>query len=153
LYLELKISNENLISKVYQKPSKKYLYLPPTIMINVMKQELRRYCLYCTNQSDELEIKIKFYDRLRLWGHQKTNLDPLFESTLERNLLVIELQNSVIGKKGYINIQYLYIIVLLPKLDQPLSLRDFFRLPHEVTSHPYFIQVWWITSSGGSSDI
>ena len=143
MYLELKISNENLISKVYQKPSKKYLYLPPTIMINVMKQELRRYCLYCTNQSDELEIKIKFYDRLRLRGHQKTNLDPLFEPTLERNLLLMELQNSVIGKKGlYKHSMRLYIIVSLPKLDKPLSLRDFFRLPHEVTSHPYFIQVW-----------
>ena len=107
-------------------------------MINViMKQELRKYCFYCTNQSDELEIKIKikFYDRLRLRGHQKTNLDPLFEPTLERNLLKMELQNSVIGKKGlYKYSMRLYIIVSLPKLDKPLSLRDFFRLPHEVTN-------------------
>ena len=63
LDLTLEIRNENLISKVYQKPSNKYLYLPPTtnhsksVMINVIKQELRRYCLYTSNPSDELVIK------------------------------------------------------------------------------------------------
>jgi len=104
LDLNLEIKNENIISKVYQKPSNKYLYLPPTtnhpssVMLNVIKQELRRYCLYTTNQSDEFGIKKDFYERLRLRGHMKTYLDPLFQPTLERNSLLIELQRSVKGK-------------------------------------------------------
>jgi hypothetical protein len=149
LDLDLEINCDNIISKVYQKPSNKYLYLPPTtnhqssVMLNVIKQELRRYCLYTSKRSDELVIKEKFYERLCLRGHLKTYLDPLFQPTLERDLLLMELQNSVIGKKGlYKHSMRLYIIVLLPKLENPLSLRDFFRLPPEVTSHPYFIQVW-----------
>jgi len=149
LDLTLEIKNEIIISKVYQKPSNKYLYLPPTtnhsksVMINVIKQELRRYCLYTSNPSDELVIKEKFYERLCLRGHMKTYLDPLFQPTLERNPLLMELQKSVIGKTGlYKHSMRLYIIVLLPKLDNPLSLREFFRLPPEVTSHPYFKQVY-----------
>jgi len=149
LDLDLEINCDNIISKVYQKPSNKYLYLPPTtnhqssVMLNVIKQELRRYCLYTSKRSDELVIKEKFYERLCLRGHLKTYLDPLFQPTLERDVLLMELQNSVIGKKGlYKQSMRLYIIVLLPKLDQPLSLRDFFRLPPEVTSHPYFIKVY-----------
>ena len=83
-------------------------------MLNVIKQELRRYCLYTTNQSDEFGIKKDFYERLRLRGHMKTYLDPLFQPTLERDVLLMELQNSVIGKKGlYKQSMRLYIIVLL----------------------------------------
>jgi hypothetical protein len=147
LYIE--IINDTLISKVYQKPSNKYLYLPPTtnhqpnIMINVIKQELKRYCLYCSYPAAELSIKMQFYNRLYMRGYSKTYLDPLFQQTLDRESIVNQLLNSVQGKRGlYIHNTRLYIIVLLPKLDTPLSLRDFFRLPPEVTSNPDFIKVY-----------
>ena len=42
LDLELKISNENLISKVYQKPSKKYLYSKSNFMIDDVCEDIKK---------------------------------------------------------------------------------------------------------------
>jgi hypothetical protein len=148
LDLAFEIVDDILISKVYQKPSNKYLYLPPTsnhqsnIMVNVIKQELKRYCLYCTRAVDELSVKMKFYDRLLIRGYSKTYLDPLFSPTLDRNSLMNQMQNSVTGKKGKLYNKKLYIVVLLPKLDKPLNLRDFLSLPTGVKTNDDFKEVY-----------
>jgi hypothetical protein len=152
LDLAFEIVDDNLISKVYQKPSNKYLYLPPTtnhqsnIMVNVIKHELKRYCLYCTRAEDELAVKIKFYNRLKQRGYSKTYLDPLFLPTIDRNSLLDKIQNSVKGKKGKLYDKKLYVVVLLPKLDKPLNLRDFLSLPIEVTTNDDFKEVYGDTS-------
>jgi hypothetical protein len=86
---------------------------------------------------------MQFYDRLLQRGYSKTYLDPLFKPTLNRNTILDQVINSKAGKRGlYIHSTRLYIIVLLPKLDTPLSFRDFFRLPPEVLSNPDFIKVY-----------
>jgi hypothetical protein len=152
LDLAFEIVDKILISKVYQKPSNKYLYLPPTsnhqhnIMVNVIKQELKRYCLYCSRREDEISFKIKFYDRLLQRGYSKTYLDPLFSPTIDRNSLFTQMENTVKGKKGKLNDKKLYIVVLLPKLDLPLNLRDFLSLPIELKTNDDFKEVYGDTS-------
>jgi hypothetical protein len=88
-------------------------------------------------------VKTKFKERLRLRGYSNSYLDPIFQPTLDRQQIEDKVFKAFDTKKGmYSKSIRLYITVLLPKLQTPLSLRDFFRLPSTITTHPHFQQVY-----------
>ena len=130
LDLNFEIENNILISCIYQNPSNKYLYFPPTsqhqshIMMSVIKSELVRYRLYCVWEVDIYFVKTKFQERLRLRGYSNSYLDPIFQPTLDS-------QQFDTIKGMYSKSIRLYITVLLPKVKNPLFFGDFIRYHHQ----------------------
>jgi hypothetical protein len=81
--------------KVFQKPTNKYVYLPHTSYHseNVFKYitaELRRYKLICNNNSDYMNIKSAFFNRLKDRGYSEIFLDIMMNSDVnfQRNRLL-----------------------------------------------------------------
>jgi hypothetical protein len=154
IYLDLTISISYLDKihfKLYQKEINKYLYIPPmsnhpkSLLSNIIIQELKRYCLYCSSNTDYLEIARKFKIRLLNRGYTEEFLAPLFENIPTRKILLSNLltkqktnsnnANIINSKRGPI-----ITIDMLPNFQQPLSLKSLFEIPYEITEHPRYIK-------------
>jgi hypothetical protein len=154
IYLDLNISIDSLDKihfKLYQKEINKYLYIPPmsnhpnSLLTNIIIQELKRYCLFCSNKTDFQEIADKFKIRLLNRGYTKDFLSPLFANIPSRETLLSNLlskKKSVNNKEDTNDSRRGPIITmdLLPKFKQPLSLKALFKIPLEITSHPRYIK-------------
>jgi hypothetical protein len=76
--------NGHIDTSVYQKPLNIYLYIPFTSdhpisqLRNWIREEIRRYRLYCTNNIDFYSIIILFRKHLKDRGHTDDFLVPLF---------------------------------------------------------------------------
>jgi hypothetical protein len=84
--IDITITESNaIITKIYQKPSNKYLYIPPSsahskqLLHNVIQQEINRYRLYCTLDEDFKYIINCFQQRLYLRGYQANDIDIFFK--------------------------------------------------------------------------
>jgi hypothetical protein len=99
--LDLVVSKNNrfkntqiLDINLYQKPANKYLYLPMTSFhkhstyISFITAELKRYRINCSCDTQYNTIKINFFQRLLTRGYPKSFLTPLFEVSLDRQLLL-----------------------------------------------------------------
>jgi hypothetical protein len=153
IYLDLTISINSLNKidfKLYQKEINKYLYIPPmsnhpkSLLSNIITQELKRYCLYCTNNTDFMELAKKFEIRLLDRGYTKEFLRPFFENKPTReNLLSTLLANKSKNNSIDDNIITRGPIVtvdMLPKFQKPLPLKSIFEIPPEITSQPRYIK-------------
>lgn len=87
VFLDLVVVHENgrLITQPYQKPLNRYLYLPYTsyhpthAKKSFIKAELLRYVRLSSKKYDFLQIKEKFFVRLRNRGYPVWFLIPIFE--------------------------------------------------------------------------
>ena len=85
---------------LYQKPSNKYLYLSPlsfhqpSIFFNFINSELKRYCLYCSDNADYNKIKTAFYNRLISRGYTRGYLFYIFTSKISRTELLHDLATT-----------------------------------------------------------
>jgi hypothetical protein len=156
IYLDLTISIDNLDKihfQLYQKEINKYLYIPPmsnhpiSLLSNIIIQELKRYCLFCSNNNDFRDLADKFKIRLLNRGYTKDFLAPLFANiqpreTLLANLLSSTKKKTTINKKDKDDSRHGPIITvdMLPNFQQPLSLKALFEIPSEITSHPRYIK-------------
>jgi hypothetical protein len=155
IYLDLTISISYLDKiqfKLYQKEINKYLYIPPmsnhpkSLLSNIIIQELKRYCLYCSLNTDYLEVAKRFRTRLLNRGYTEDFLSPLFENIPSRQTLLSNLQkkktNSKNNKNNIIDSKKGPIITLdmLPNFRQPLSLTSLFKIPSIITEHPRYIK-------------
>jgi hypothetical protein len=155
IYLDLTISISYLDKiqfKLYQKEINKYLYIPPmsnhpkSLLSNIIIQELKRYCLYCSLNTDYLEVAKKFRTRLLNRGYTEDFLSPLFENIPSRQTLLSNLQkkktNSKNNKNNIIDLKKGPIITLdmLPNFRQPLSLTSLFKIPSVITEHQRYIK-------------
>jgi hypothetical protein len=86
-----------LATAIFQKPTNKYLYITPksyhhpSIFANFITSELRRYRLYCSEDSDYQATKTLFYDRLLSRGYQHSYLHLLFNTPVHRPHLLAQL--------------------------------------------------------------
>jgi hypothetical protein len=150
IYLDLTISINNLDKidfKLYQKAINKYLYIPPmsnhpiSMLSNIITQELKRYCLYCSSNTDFLELAQKFKARLKNRGYTDKFLAPLFANFQSRQVLLSNLLNNN-KSKDCNNLKRGPIITIdaLPKFQNSLSLKTLFEIPLEITSHPRYVK-------------
>jgi len=144
LDMEMTIVSGHVETKLFQKQMNKYLYLPPTtqhakhVLRNVIVQELKRYRLYCTKDTDFFEMKSLFHTRLKLRGYSDDYLLPLFAKVLNRQELyqasLSRSKNKITtNNNNNINKTSPIISILLPQLIHPVNLRSFFALPPEIT--------------------
>ncbi len=96
LDMEFALSAQGYISvKSYQKPTNKYLYLPPTsahrvhIYENFIRNELIRYRLLNSSIIDFLRMAETFKERLKRRGYSEEFLMPIFNNLpVDRNYLL-----------------------------------------------------------------
>jgi hypothetical protein len=105
IFLDIDITitgSDMIITKVYQKPSNKYLYIPPFSahsnknLHNIIVQEIKRYRLYSTLDKDFKSIINSFRQRLYAGGYQPQDIDRFFkeESLPSRDYLISKLLQS-----------------------------------------------------------
>ena len=140
-------ANPSIDCKLYQKPSNKYLYIPPKsahkyhIFSNFILNELRRYRLYNTSPVDFHMNKLAFYNRLKARGYSDRFLLPLFQQTLPtRQTLLDEAQekrNSM--QKSQYQLSDPVVILNLPKVQHiSVSPTTLFELPETIRQHDYY---------------
>jgi hypothetical protein len=143
-FLDLTISFDNNYSKIktklYQKPTNKYLYIPPTsshhkhILINMITNELKRYRLYNSDDIDFSNQVHLFNQRLLARGYNSSFLNPLFNSIPSRDSLIYKLLQP--SNRQMKKIQPHPVIVMdLPTLSQPCRLKHIIRLPDTIKEH------------------
>jgi hypothetical protein len=154
IYLDLTISIshcDKVEFKLYQKEINKYLYIPPTsnhpksLLSNIIVQELKRYCLYCSITSDFEELAKKFWTRLLNRGYDEAFLTPLFENIPSREALLQNLLSSTTKKKKNKDTNNsrngpIITVEMLPNFKQPLSMKKLFEIPTEITNHPRYLK-------------
>jgi hypothetical protein len=152
LDLNLKIisgtnDDNNVSTTIYQKPSNKYLYIPPFsshnkhLLNNIIIQEIKRYRLYCSNDSDFLVVLNLYKQRLYDRGYKGVVIDKYFEfeNIPTRQSLIdyllnekdIIIPNSKISKAPI-------LVVQLPSLKIPLNLKETFAIPNELFNNERF---------------
>jgi hypothetical protein len=101
LDIKLKLENGTIITQVYQKPTHKYTYIPPTsehnakIFKGFIQSELRRYTILTTKLEDYVNIKGLFYQRLLQRGYKMSYLAHIFSCDFNRS----ELLNNLLLQK------------------------------------------------------
>lgn len=157
LDLQLSIINNNnnycLDCKLYQKPSNKYLYLPPKsahkhhVFKNFIVNELLRYRLFNTSSANFLQSKSAFYKRLKDRGYNDNFLLPLFhQPLLSRQSLLLNAQEKRSLTRSTTSLNsykqqphHPIVIVNTPKLQHlSIPLHELFELPDSIISHDYY---------------
>jgi hypothetical protein len=134
---------------IYQKPSNKYLYIPPfsshnkKLLINIIIQEIKRYRLYCSKENDFIRVLGLFKQRLYDRGYKPEMIDQYFtmkniptRDSLINNL--IQHDNNKIKPNNLTTAKTPIIVVQLPNLRTPLNLKDTFAIPTELSNHERF---------------
>ena len=137
--------------KLYQKPSNKYLYLPPSsahkghILKNFIRNELIRYRLYNTLPEDFHRCRSEFFIRLRKRGYSPKLLASAFRPPLpSRSSLIHALElkhrNTTHNKevKNDNNSDPVAILSLPNYQHLSVSLENIFKLPCNITNHEYY---------------
>jgi hypothetical protein len=144
---QLSIHQNRLVSNLYQKPMNKYLYLPPTsahkihIMKSVIRREIFRYRLYCSNDSDFMKILVQFRIRLIDRGYQRTYLDPCF-SNLPSRQQCLESIREIRKRKSVGKSIPLIITLKIPSMQSSIKLSEILRLPESLESLPEFAEAF-----------
>jgi hypothetical protein len=146
LDLKLQISSSELSyctlsTSIYQKPSNKYLYIPPFsahsshLLHNIIKQEIKRYRLYCSYDTDFTNVLNLYRQRLYDRGYQPLQIDQYFK--LENIPNRTELLNDLLINKSKSKVEIRskpIIVVQLPNLRNPLNLRETFKIPSDLAT-------------------
>lgn len=144
-----------LTIKLYQKPSNKYLYIPPTsshhkhITNNFIFNELLRYKLFNSSTEDFLRCKEQFFQRLQARGYNVYFLQRIFnkpmpfrQDMIARKRIEISLQKNP-GTNA--RLKHSPVAILhLPKLKPNIfkHIQQLFSLPFASLQHDYFKQAF-----------
>ena len=149
------IIQQSVSIKLYQKPSNKYLYIPPTsshhqhIIKNFIFNELLRYKLYNTSTEDFLRCKELFFLRLQARGYKTNFLQRIFNKPipLRQDILTRKRIEHSLKKNPLSNakLKHSPVAVLhLPKLKHHTNkqIQQLFSLPYSILQHDYFKQAF-----------
>jgi hypothetical protein len=141
--------------KLYQKPSNKYLYIPPTsshhkhILKNFIVNELLRYKLYNSSTEDFLHCRELFCQRLQARGYSLRYLQrifatpiPLRQDILNRKRIELSLKQNPVSNTKH---KHSPVAILhLPKLKHHTNkqIQQLFSLPYSILQHDYFKQAF-----------
>ena len=132
--------------KIYQKPRNIYQYIPttsehkPTLFKNFVLQELKRYSLACTDDSDLTTIKASFNARLHARGYDPQILKDAITSLPTRNILLQGLKHSLNKSTPTKYVPTPPLVTLcVPRLIPKISWRTVFSIPPTLSSHPAFL--------------
>lgn len=134
LDLQFTIDSSRIWSSVYQKPMNRYLYIPPTslhsisVFRNTIIAERKRYRLFCSRDSDFMDIQTLFYKRLRQRGFSIEMLNPLFEIHFDRSLLLTQVRQPKPTKR----VSKPVISFKVPKLCQRFQFSKHCPLPNDL---------------------
>jgi hypothetical protein len=117
---------------------------------NIIIQELCRYRLFCSFDSDFEEFSAKFKQRLIQRGYSPYFLQPLFALTpnrndlLEKNRLIVQRHYKLSSNKNTNDANLKPIITLnVPKCFSTVNLnKQFFNIPHHITNLSRYIKVF-----------
>ncbi len=149
LDLTLQIQGNRITTKLYQKPTNKYLYIPTTtahhrhIIVNFIQNELKRYKLYCSDPNDENSCRILFYKRLLSRGYPSSFLLSIFERYLPPRVLQLH-QIRQSWNQPKITEKRPVFITNLPSLspDQLKYIKKSVIFPATLRRHPIMAQVY-----------
>jgi hypothetical protein len=100
IYVGPSFVDNKLDVKLYQKPQNKYLYLPSfsfhnkPIFKSFISAEINRISVNCSSQTDFIENKNLFYQRLLARDYLPLFLDPIFNEPRNRQTLLQNIQNK-----------------------------------------------------------
>lgn len=142
LDLDIWISEGKIKYKTYQKSINKYLYISPhsnhtlSSLKNVIRNEIRRYRLFCPEDKHYLEIKHLFYLRLLRRGYRPVFLDPIFNEKVKR-------EEIIKGKSYQINNikKKLVATLSIPNI-KIIGLKEMFALPDYISSSVKFKNIY-----------
>ena len=99
LDLDTSISDNNIVYKLYQKPSNKYSYIlflsnhKRHIFTNFILQELKRYTLYCSYTADSAHFINLFHQRLIKRGYDSETFNSALSKLPDRAILLDNLMH------------------------------------------------------------
>lgn len=142
--------------KLYQKPSNKYLYIPPTsahhkhIIENFVYNELLRYKLFNSSTEDFLYCKEQFLQRLQARGYTVRFLQHIFNKPIptRQEILTRKRIEHSLKKNPGLNVKHCkhspVAILHLPKLKYQTNkqIKQLFSLPNSILQHDYFKQAF-----------
>jgi hypothetical protein len=141
--------------KLYQKPSNKYLYIPPTsshhkhIIKNFIVNELLRYKLYNSSIEDFLHCKELFFQRLQARGYNVHYLQRIFTVPIPLRQDILHRKRIELSRKKnpVMNDKHKHspvAILHLPKLKHHTNkqIQQLFSLPYSILQHDYFKQAF-----------
>ena len=150
LDLHISLTSNKIITKVYQKTMNKYLYIPGTsehpkhMIKNMIRQEIKRYRLYCSDNLDFFKVKNEFKKRLLVRGYTDSYLTPIFIEQFDRNKLF---KDSYKNNKNN-NIKRGPIITIsTPQFKQKKDIKSLFSLPKEL------VECWEYNKCFGNNNV
>jgi hypothetical protein len=149
----IEITSEGLLNlKLFQKELNKYQYIAPFsghsphIFKNFIHNEVRRYRLLCTKDSDFNEMLDLFTKRLQARGYTPAMIDKGFGLIPTRESIIRDLRKKE-SKRATDESQtkekkQLILHVRLPILSRKLKLANYFQLPESITDEDEFKAVF-----------
>jgi hypothetical protein len=125
LCIYLDTTNNKLLTKPFQKPMNQYLYIPYTsyhhrhMMKGWITGELKRYIRLSSRESDFLEIRKKFYDRLSDRGYPSSFTLPLFNS------ITYEIRETLLAPQDLLKSNNLVMVIERNALTERISTSRF----------------------------
>jgi hypothetical protein len=136
-----------VVLSLHQKPSNKYLYIPPfsahnpSIFPNFIFNEMKRYRLACTLNSDFYQVIRAFKDRLSRRGYPRSVVDQHWRRLPSREALLQALLKPP-GPEPPRKKCSPIITVQLPTLANKLPLRTIFSIPHDLMNCPEYKRIF-----------
>ena len=131
--------------KLYQKPRNVYQYIPPTsehkpsLFKNIVLQELKRYSLASSLDTDFTSITQSFKQRLLARGYDASMIDSATAEVPPRHILFQNLLTSLDKGRPTEYIPKPPLVTLcVPRLDPPIPWGRLFKIPEAISSHPAF---------------
>ena len=131
--------------KLYQKPRNVYQYIPPTsahkpsLFKNIVLQELKRYSLASSIDSDFTSITNSFKQRLLARGYEASMIDSAAAEVPPRHTLFTNLLASLDkGRPTVYTPKPPLVTLCVPRLDPPISWGKLFKIPEAISSQPAF---------------
>jgi len=163
VFLDLHVwrQGSRLYTSLFQKPLCKFLYIVPLskhqrhVFSNFIVNEVRRYRLACSEDSDFLACQLKFIGRLirrgyphslitLVWSSTRATLpSPHLNPNLTSNPRSLAIASCRIAHKTHcFNSSNLFIVLDVPRLVPRIHWRDFFALPPELTTLDTYKRIW-----------
>ena len=150
LFYDHSILHDTIVHKVYQKERNIYQYIPivsehnSSIFSNFILQELKRYSLFCSKESDFHTIVLLFTQRLIARGYSQDQVDSQLLKLPSRSLLLSALKQQLqptIRPKVYKK-KTPIVSICAPRLDPPIRWQHFFTIPPSLSYLPIFSAIF-----------
>jgi len=164
VFLDLNVwrNGTRLCTSLYQKPLCRFLYIVPLsqhqrhVFSNFIVNEVRRYRLACSEDSDFLTCQLKFIGRLirrgyptslitLVWSSTRATLpspNPNLNPNPTSNPRSLSTAPCPIAHKTRFSSSNLFIVLDVPRLIPRIHWRDFFALPLELTTLETYKRIW-----------